>query len=353
MNKFNYTSKTTIKGCLTFSVMILLCNICPFLITEGYAQTANAEDAGPFWLWQFMGRLHPLAVHFPVGLLLFAAVLEFFTIKNFNSKFRPGINLLVYVGAFSAVLAAILGWVLATGEDYGGDTLAIHQWTGIATAILGTITFLLLLRVERKNLMNQVKWYRGILFFTALGVSVAGHLGASLTHGDDYLTSVIPWSRDYNDKTEVNFDFATFKTDSTGLNDEQEMKLIGEVRAIMAHNCYSCHSAEKVKGELRLDERKFVFARGESGPIIVPGAPLESDMVRRISLSKNHDDVMPSKGKLLSDEEIALISFWVEKGAPWPDGAENQSVFRVAELAPRKPGLPAATAELTSQLIFL
>src|SRR5690606_25357251 len=353
MKKFSIQRAFSCKVLMVCLAMILFLNICPLVMSEGYAQTSTSEGESPFWLWQFLGRLHPLAVHFPVGLLLFAAVLEFFTIKNFNSKFRPGINLLVYVGAFSAVLAAILGWVLATGEDYGGDTLAIHQWTGIATAILCIVTFLLLLRVERKNLMNQVKWYRGILFFTALGVSVAGHFGASLTHGDDYLTSVIPWSGDYNNKTEVNFDFAAFKTDSAGLNDEQEIKLVGEVRAIMAHNCYSCHSAEKVKGELRLDERKFVFAGGESGPIIVPGDPLESDMVRRISLSKNHDDVMPSKGKLLSDEEIALISFWVEKGAPWPDGAENQSVFRVAELAPRKPGLPAATAELSRPVDLL
>lgn len=307
------------------------------------------EQAGPtgdFWLWKFLGRLHPLAVHFPVSLLLFAAFLELFTIKNYQSKLRPGINLLVYFGAFSAVLAAILGLVLAYGEDFGGDTLLIHQWTGIVTAVLGLIVFVILYRIEQRKQWRQVKLYRGMLFFTAIGVSVAGHFGASLTHGDQYLTSVLPWSSDYVGNTSVNFDFALYEGDSAEMSQEQQIQLVGEVRKIMAHSCYSCHSSDKIRGELRLDERKFVFAGGESGPIIEPGNPSKSEFVRRISLPKGHDDVMPSKGSTLSQEEIALISFWIEKGAPWPDVPETQTIFRVAELAPRRPDLPAPEANL-------
>src|SRR5690554_6308898 len=144
-------------------ILVGLCNISPLLIFDAYAQSGSIEHEEAFWLWQFMGRLHPLAVHFPVGLLLFAAVLELFTVRDFNSKFRPGINLLVYVGAFGAIIAALLGLILANAEDYGGDTLAVHQWTGIATAVFGTITFFLLFRTGEKNKPKQVKWYRGML----------------------------------------------------------------------------------------------------------------------------------------------------------------------------------------------
>ncbi|MEX2592542.1 MAG: PSD1 and planctomycete cytochrome C domain-containing protein [Anditalea sp.] len=353
MKKLSYRSWFSRKGLMMALVLLLFCNITPFLILNGYAETGASEGSDPFWLWQFLGRLHPLAVHFPVSLLLFAAVLELFTIKNFNSKLRPGINMLVGVGALSAVLAALLGWLLATQENYGGDILAIHQWTGIATAGLGVIALFLLSLIVWKNQWNKVKIYRGVLFFTAIGVSVAGHFGASLTHGEEYLTSVVPWSEDYAEKPEVNFDFAAFESDSSGLSEEQEMNLIGEVRAVMAHNCYNCHSSEKIEGELRLDERKFVFAGGESGPIIQPGAPSKSEIVRRINLPRDHKESMPSKGKKLSGEEIALITFWIEKGAPWPDGAENQSVFRVAELAPRKPDLPSQSVGLTKPVDLL
>src|SRR5690606_3619280 len=111
---------------------------CSPIFTSGvYAQAVDMKASEPFWLWQFFGRLHPLAVHFPVSLLLFAAILELFTFRNFNSKLRPGINLLVYVGAVSALIAAELGLLLANIEDYGGNTLNIHQWTGIGTAVLG------------------------------------------------------------------------------------------------------------------------------------------------------------------------------------------------------------------------
>src|SRR5690554_349472 len=118
------------KGMLVF-ILMGLCNISPLLIIDAYAQNGSVENVETFWLWQFLGRLHPLAVHFPVGLLLFAAVLELFTFRNFHSRYRPGINLLVIVGAIAAVLAASLGLLLSNNEDYGGNTLDLHQWTGI------------------------------------------------------------------------------------------------------------------------------------------------------------------------------------------------------------------------------
>lgn len=344
--KFTPSGQLAGSGMWVVILLVMFGLFCPFMTTAAYAQAVDMEASEPFWLWQFFGRLHPLAVHFPVSLLLFAAILELFTFRNFNSKLRPGINLLVYVGAASALVAAILGLLLANIEDYGGDTLDIHQWTGIGTAVFGIMAVFFLSRVMKYPGSAQVRWYRGVLFFTALGVSVAGHFGASLTHGDEYLTSVLPWSGDYAAEADIDFDFAAYESDSGGMSEEQEIKLVVGVRAIMAHNCYSCHSSEKIKGELRLDERKFVFAGGESGPIIQAGVPLESELVRRISLPKDHEDIMPSKGKKLSYEEIALINFWVEKGAPWPDGIENTSIFRIAELAPRKPDLPPATVGL-------
>lgn len=73
-------------------------------------------------------------------------------------------------------------------------------------------------------------------------------------------------------------------------------------------------------------------------------------MIRRISLGKNHEDVMPSKGKLLSKDEIKLLTLWIEKGAPWPDGVAQQSIYRVAAFAPRKPDLPPAKPGLENPI---
>jgi len=296
-----------------------------------------------FWLWKLLGRLHPLAVHFPVTLLCLAAVLEVVTFRNFTSRLRPGIDLLVIIGAIGAVIAALLGWLLAGQEDYAGELLAWHRWTGVATAGLGVLAALTLYFIEKQERWALVKVYRGILLFTAVAVTAAGHYGASLTHGDVYLTSVMPWTNDYEatPASEKKFNLVTFRENGK-LDADKELELNVQVRAILAHSCYKCHSADKIKGELRLDQKDLVFKGGKSGPVIVPGQPGKSELIRRITLPRSHKESMPGKGKALNPEDIALITYWVKKGAPWPDKGQK-SAFRVAELKPRFPNLPPPT----------
>ncbi|WP_285057639.1 DUF1549 domain-containing protein [Pedobacter ginsengisoli] len=301
-----------------------------------------------FWLWDFLGRLHPLAVHFPVSLLLFAAFLELFTLRNFNSKFRSGIDALLLAGTFAALLSAVFGWLLYQHGDYSGNTLLLHQWIGFATASFSLITLFFLNLVRRKNKTGYIRTYRTLLFSTAIGVSVAGHFGASLTHGDDFLSQTLPWSKDYSPVNTGNFDLASLEKDTAKLSKQQEIELNTEVRAILAHNCYKCHGSEKVKGDLRLDGKHMAFKGGENGPVIVPGNPSESELFRRINLPADHKDVMPAKGKKLPEKDIAIVRFWLAKGAPWPEDGSKQKAFRVAKLEPRNPALPAASGNLSN-----
>ncbi|MGV3502728.1 MAG: DUF1549 domain-containing protein [Adhaeribacter sp.] len=332
-----------------FSIPLLLvfC-LCPFLVAGALADplAAGASQQQGFWLWTLLGRLHPMAVHFPVTLLCLAAILEVATFRNFNSRLRPGIDLLVVGGALGAVFSAVLGLLLAGQEDYGGQLLALHQWTGIGTAVLGLVTAGLLYVIEKKERWPLIRLYRGVLLFTAVGVTAAGHYGASLTHGDAYLTSAIPWSSDYADPAAGgNFSLVSLKSGPAQLSPQQQIDLNVKVRAIFAHSCYKCHSADKTKGELRLDQKDLVFKGGKSGPLFVIGQPENSEIIRRITLPRSHKEAMPGKGKALSEEEIEIISFWIRKGAPWPDKGQK-SIFRVAALKPRRPALPPATAGL-------
>ena len=306
-----------------------------------------------FWLWQFLGRLHPLVVHFPIGLLLFAAFLELFTIGNFQSKLRPGINVLVLGGTVFSFLAALFGWLLAENEGISGTLLDQHRQIGIITSIICLVLLLFLFQVGFKNRFQKIKLYRGILFTTAIGIIITGHLGASLTHGEDFLSSALPWNHDDSQSMRQEFDLAGYESLSGDLSTEAELKLIGEVRSIIAHNCYKCHSGAKIEGDLRLDSREFVFKGGESGQVILPGNPQKSELIRRINLPKNHKDVMPSKGSPLSKQEISLLTLWIEKGAPWPDGAAQPSIYRVAELAPRRPELPKPSNGLNNPIDLL
>jgi mono/diheme cytochrome c family protein len=86
------------------------------------------------------------------------------------------------------------------------------------------------------------------------------------------------------------------------------------VRPVLAEHCLECHGAEKSKAGLRLDAREAMLKGGDGGPAIVPGKPQESALVEAIRY--DGDVQMPPKGKL-KDPEIAALTEWVKRGAPW------------------------------------
>src|SRR6476620_10049362 len=58
-----------------------------------------------------------------------------------------------------------------------------------------------------------------------------------------------------------------------------------KVRPVLVKYCYSCHSAnaKKLKGDLRLDTRAGVQRGGATGPVIVPGKPKDSLLIKAIN----------------------------------------------------------------------
>ena len=285
------------------------------------------------WVLQFLGRLHPLLVHFPIGLLVVALLLEILTIGGKRKGLREGINWMIYIGAGFAVFSALFGWFLKTQEAYTGDLVDNHQYAGIATAVLAIVTAIILKNSLKKTIVN-LKAYRFMLFATVVLLTIAGHLGANLTHGEDYLTSVFPGSKEGYSNKESGALLSELKG-ADSLSELQKDKLNLEVRGLFAHKCYQCHSENKQKGELVLETKRGVFKGGKSGLAVVPGKPEESEIYKRIILPANDKKVMPTKGKLLTTDEIALVKLWIKEGAHWSDKAVK--VFPEAALALVKP----------------
>ena len=286
----------------------------------------------------FIGRLHPLLVHFPIGLLVVALVMELFTVGGRRDALRPGIQWLVFAGAGAAVIAAILGWMLRTFDDYSGELVQSHQNWGIATAVFSLICAVLLHQTTKERLSSYLA-YRATLFVSVAFLTIASHLGASLTHGEDYLSSAWPGNQEVEDHQGSQELLAELnQLDTYSEVDLERLNL--EVRAIFARNCYQCHSENKKKGDLVLEHKRGVYQGGESGEIIVAGNAAKSELFRRVSLPSNHKEVMPKKGKTLKDHQIALIKLWIDQGAFWADRALD--VFPEAELALEKPVLPSS-----------
>jgi mono/diheme cytochrome c family protein len=93
-----------------------------------------------------------------------------------------------------------------------------------------------------------------------------------------------------------------------------------DIRPILADRCYQCHGPDEKQrqGDLRLDAPDGLTAKRESGFVIVPGKPDESELWRRIT-SADPDQHMPpaDSGKKLSEREIATLRTWLLQGAKW------------------------------------
>lgn len=282
-----------------------------------------------------------MIVHFPIGLIFVALLLEMLTYRG-KQGLREGISWLVNFGALSAIIASIMGILLINFDSYGGDLVLNHQIAGLLTTLFSIITAILLHRAKKAENPNFLL-YRISLILTTVILTVAGHLGASLTHGEDFLAELLPGKGSNYDSSKTGALLAEVSNmDSVSIRQLDRISL--EVRALFAHNCYQCHSEEKQKGELVLDSKEGVFAGGESGPMFTIGDAQNSEIIRRITLPKNHDEVMPKKGNILSPDEVSLISWWIDNGAHWVDG--DIKIFPEAPLALTKPELPPAKGSM-------
>ena len=128
----------------------------------------------------------------------------------------------------------------------------------------------------------------------------------------------------------------------------EELQLSAEARGVFAHSCTKCHGQQKQKGGLRLDTRDAAMKGGDDGAALVAGKPVESDLLRRVTLARGHDDAMPPKDGALDSHDVETLRKWIAAGAPWPDGETAGIVFQRAPIAPRKPEFPAGTDELAN-----
>jgi len=82
------------------------------------------------------------------------------------------------------------------------------------------------------------------------------------------------------------------------------------------------HSGSKIEGELRLDEKEYIFKGGKMVQLYLPGKsfPKRIDSAG-FPFQETIKDVMPSKGKLLSKKKSdCLTPFGLKKVALWPEG---------------------------------
>ena len=101
----------------------------------------------------------------------------------------------------------------------------------------------------------------------------------------------------------------------------QQVDFSKEILPVLKANCFKCHGEKKAKSKLRLHTLADVLKGGKNGGAIAPGKSAESLLIKRISLPKDDDDIMPPEGGPLEKSQIEALKRWIDQGAKWAEGA--------------------------------
>ncbi len=140
-------------------------------------------------LLTFIGKIHPLVIHFPIALvftaLLFTGLSLFFKVEIFNTLSIY----LIYFAALSAVLSVVLGLIAGSNASYPSFLLSSFEWhriLGISSSLVTLITAYFGYRQLSQQPNGGVTIYRLVLLLNAILIGITGHLGATLVYGIDY-----------------------------------------------------------------------------------------------------------------------------------------------------------------------
>ena len=184
-------------------------------------------------LLQVAGRAHPLFLHFPIVLFaLFIIWIWLVPRQPFHSSqlYDDIGKWLLLVTAFTAALTALMGYSFPRNPV----TMRTH-WFGInGAARCFPVYFRLVYFLQGSG---KIKIKTAIASLLALSVlTISGHQGASITHGDNYLLA--PVSKEKLQKKTPLAEAIVF----------DDM-----VKPILESRCMSCHNSAKAKGELVME----------------------------------------------------------------------------------------------------
>lgn len=287
--------------------------ILPLMLLLAVPAVLMASEGGPSPLALF-GRAHVVTVHFPVALLMVLALIEVLRWRRKTGSMDQTVAFIAVITALSSIVAMIQGLMLGgdEGESDYARLVALHKWLGIATTVVACGAAAVALRRQLGDTIGLTRIYRALVLPGALLVSLTGHYGGSLVHGEDHLR-IMPWEI-YQDM------FGTKKPttlDPAHSDIPDKIDFWRDVDPIFKRACYECHDAKEQKGELRMDTREFQLKGGEGGPSIIPGDSKKSLTMIRIR-GEGEDPRMPKKKPPLSERETAIIAKWIDQGAEWP-----------------------------------
>lgn len=288
------------------STFFLICLLAFFLVFESRLEV-------PAWL-QVAGRMHPLFLHFPIAVLVLYGLWVIVAPRPKPDDTLPiWADDVLLLGAFTATFTALLGLLLSQETGYEQDAIFWHKWTGIATAFISFGWYSLRNRLPSYLLPTKI-----LAGGTIVVLLFAGHLGANITHGEEFLLA--PISSDQG-------------TPIVAM--DEAMVFAHVVQPIMKEKCMGCHNPQKAKGELIMTTAELLAKGGKDGVLWDTTQADLGLLLQRAHLPLDDKKHMPPRGKVqLTDDEIQVLESWIRRGSSFTakvmDFPADDPLFRFA-----------------------
>jgi Planctomycete cytochrome C len=91
------------------------------------------------------------------------------------------------------------------------------------------------------------------------------------------------------------------------------------VQPILCSHCILCHNDRLKNGNVSFEHRESLLHGGSRGATIVPFKPDQSVLIHAVRRDGKVSVMMPP-GPPLSDKDVATLTEWIKRGAPWGTG---------------------------------
>jgi mono/diheme cytochrome c family protein len=136
-------------------------------------------------LLAWFGKFHILVIHFPIALLVAAALGEMVAAIKGVWIPEPAVRFCVLLGASSALSSVALGWLHADVGGHGiASLLGIHRWLGTTAGLLAVGIAVISERDSRRRQRSGL--FRVLLWSGTFLVAATAHFGGLMVHGNDF-----------------------------------------------------------------------------------------------------------------------------------------------------------------------
>ena len=354
-DSFDSEEDTVVKpsGGLKFiTVVMLLLAVSLFVLpfvwglkdVKTVAPDPSVLDASD-WLW-WLGDMHVLVIHLPIGVFLWAFTLEVAGLLSFR-KYKPHLGATLFFSSVTAILAAVLGYFYFLRGGYGnaelrwameGNNIGMHMWLSIFFALFATLSFL-----SKMWSRHHGKWspfYPIFMLLTASSMGLSSYMGGKLVHPNkdvegDFMKLIAgePLSVDPAQIASV-----------TDIPAGERLVYAEVVKPILQNKCWECHAdaelnptgKKKIEGDLLMTSVADLLKGGKNGkdfPTLIPGNSEESDLLVRTNLDLDDDEFMPKGAedqpeKHFTDGEKKILAWWIDT-APLIDEENDKPLAEV------------------------